>query len=635
MKRNSLFFIVLFAQVTACRFNATIRANHWPWKRGAVLTIPFRLLTAALFLFLLQAMPADAGETALSLPDEVTTFADGRKPIQALYQSYLKLLEYGWTLEIVANSEPEGTTAALPIIALHSPLRGPAVWILAGIHGEEPAGPNALAAVIEDIARLGRQRPVVLLPLLNPQGYARNWRYLNVPIYSEAIEGHSVGDSSHLLPAPAKTESPRAAAASSPEADAITAFVLRLAADYPPLYSIDLHEDNLINQGYVYSQGVLGAADPLAIEAVNVLKDNGVPLKLSGETRFGEPVVGGIISPVIDSSIDELISSKEVIVNGRLQPGPVARTVLVFETPAAALTLEHRINAHAALIRRLLALIAGSASTLAHAPSPPAVRHPHAGGLDHAAGWRSPVGRSLHARWRRGQREISGPARVPALSQARGPRPGLPHVFLFRAAWLRGRGGRHPRHRQQRRPADSLRVFRHRAAGRRGRDRLAFETALVEWQCRNVRHLLGRIQFHPDGVAQSAGLEGHHRGGCHGRQLPGGCAFHRWRHSRRFLGDEPGPRQRPPGSAGLPDRRGLFPRPLRHRALDADLQGPATRRRLLGPGVGQGPLSGHPHSFFLHRRLVRRLPRQHPAHARECEGAGEGHHWRLVPRLAA
>jgi hypothetical protein len=148
--------------------------------------------------------------------------------------------------------------------------------------------------------------------------------------------------------------------ASSPEADAITAFVLRRSVDYPPLYSIDLHEDDLIDQGYVYSQGVLGARDPLALEAVGILKEKGVPLKLSGETRFGEPVVEGVIGPVIDSSIDELISSKDIVVDGRLQAGPAARTVLVFETPAAALTLERRIDAHAALIRRLLALIAAT-----------------------------------------------------------------------------------------------------------------------------------------------------------------------------------------------------------------------------------------------------------------------------------
>ncbi len=98
------------------------------------------------------------------------------------------------------SSAPPGTSVPLPIVALRSPVKGPAIWILAGIHGEEPAGPNAVAAAIDDIAKLGEHRPVVLLPLLNPHGYARNWRYLNVAEYSESVDGQSVGDSSHLLP---------------------------------------------------------------------------------------------------------------------------------------------------------------------------------------------------------------------------------------------------------------------------------------------------------------------------------------------------------------------------------------------------------------------------------------------------
>ncbi len=321
---------------------------------------PARLLATAWLLFLVQIPPAFAAESPLRLPDRLSTFADGRAPIEELYHSYLKLQESGWTLEIVAESQPAGTTQALPIIALRSPRSGAAVWILAGVHGEEPAGPNAVAAVIDDIAALGRKRPVVLMPLLNPQGYVRNWRYLNVAVYSESIDGHSVGDSSHLLPSPDAPDSPRAALPSSPEADAITAYVLRRSADYPPAYSIDLHEDNLIDQGYVYSQGVQGTSDPLAIEAVAVLEENCVPLKLNGETRFGEPVTDGIIGPVVDSSIDELISSRDVVVDGKSRPGPAARTVLVFETPAAALALPHRIEAHAALIRRLLARIGAS-----------------------------------------------------------------------------------------------------------------------------------------------------------------------------------------------------------------------------------------------------------------------------------
>ncbi len=299
-----------------------------------------------------------AAEAGLRIPAGIATHADGRGAIETLYESYAGLVERGWTLDVVADSQPSGTTQALPIVALRSPVRGPAVWILSGIHGEEPAGPNAIAAAIDDIAALGERRPVVLLPLLNPQGYARNWRYLNVAAYSETIDGHSVGDSSHLLPTPEDPAHPRADAPSSAEADAVTAYVLRLAADYPPVTSIDLHEDNLIHQGYVYSQGAAGAADPLAIDAVGVLREYGIPVKIGGETRFGEPIAGGIIGPVADSSIDELMSAPDVVSRGCRRPGPAAHTVLVFETPAAAIPIGRRIEAHAALLRRLAARLA-------------------------------------------------------------------------------------------------------------------------------------------------------------------------------------------------------------------------------------------------------------------------------------
>jgi hypothetical protein len=290
--------------------------------------------------------PADTAAGAIAA-------ADGRAPVTELYAAYESLTRRGWSLDVVAESAPEGTTGPLPIIALRSPTSGPAVWILSGIHGEEPAGPNAIAASIEDIARLGSRRPVVLMPLLNPQGYARGWRYLNVPVYSESIDGHSVGDSSHLLPDAQSPGAARAASPSSAEADAVTRYILARSAGYPPEVSIDLHEDNLIHEGYVYSQGARGAADPLAIEAVAVLRDHGVPIKAGGTTRFDETIDGGIIGPVTDSSIDELMSAATVIADGQARPGPRARTVLVFETPAAALPLERRVAAHAALLRRL------------------------------------------------------------------------------------------------------------------------------------------------------------------------------------------------------------------------------------------------------------------------------------------
>jgi hypothetical protein len=214
-----------------------------------------------------------------------------------------------------------------------------------------------VAAAIEDIASLGAHRPVVLLPILNPQGYARNWRYLNVAKYDEAIDGQSVGDSSHLLPAADDPQRARAPAASSAEAEAITAWILARQAAYPAVVSLDLHEDNLIDEGYVYSQGVEGDRDALALAAVTQLRESGVPIKMDGQTRFDEPIRGGLIGPVTDSSIDELMSAREIIVDGQRRPGPGARTVLVLETPAAALPLARRVDAHAALLRRLSALL--------------------------------------------------------------------------------------------------------------------------------------------------------------------------------------------------------------------------------------------------------------------------------------
>jgi hypothetical protein len=311
----------------------------------------YSLLACLLGLCMLLTGPACAAE--LNLPADLATHPDGRAPIQDLYRSYLSLLDRGWQLDIVGHSQPPGREHALPIIALRTPQTGKTVWLLSGIHGEETAGPNAIAASIEVIAELGRQRPVVLLPLNNPQGYAHNWRYLNTPTWSPDIDGHSVGDSSHLLLDPDQPSAARAPAASSPEAAAITAYILRLAEQYPPALSIDLHEDDLISEGYVYSQGKTGAADPRAALAVRTLRDNGIALKMAGETRFGEPIEGGIIGPVTDSSIDELMSAPTVIVDGEARPGPGAHTVLVFETPAKDIELQRRVAAHVALLKAL------------------------------------------------------------------------------------------------------------------------------------------------------------------------------------------------------------------------------------------------------------------------------------------
>ncbi len=169
-----------------------------------------------------------------------------------------------------------------------------------------------------------------------------------------------MGDSEHLLTDPQDPDRARADAASSPEADAITAYILAQTAFYPPAASIDLHEDNLIDEGYVYSQGKLAADDPLALAAVRTLTDNGIAIRMSGETRFGEAIEGGIIGPVIDGSVDELMSADWIIVDGQRRAGPHAHTVLVFETPADRIGLQQRIAAQSALLRSIASCSPGT-----------------------------------------------------------------------------------------------------------------------------------------------------------------------------------------------------------------------------------------------------------------------------------
>jgi len=108
----------------------------------------------------------------------IKTYNDGRKPIGELYSSFLELQKSGWILDTIVYSKGEwmNKEVSLPIIALRTPKAGKSFYVLSGVHGEEPAGPNAISEqkTIEYLARLGKKIPIVLLPLCNPLGYLRN-----------------------------------------------------------------------------------------------------------------------------------------------------------------------------------------------------------------------------------------------------------------------------------------------------------------------------------------------------------------------------------------------------------------------------------------------------------------------------
>ena len=286
--------------------------------------------------------------------------ADSRAPLDELSRRFGSLsADHGWQ-ESLVHAYPDDPGQA--IRAWHTARRGEALWIIAGIHGEEPAGPNAIARAFDSIVDVAASGvPVVLIPLGNPKAYRNNWRYPNTAERDWRKGGYSVGDAEHLLPSLEDGTRPRSPGPPGPETRAMTEYVLSLAKSHPPRLVLDLHEDELSTTGgYIYSQGSRADDNPVGARVIDLLLASGIPIRQSGQTRFGEPIVKGVISrddhgqPIRDGSIDELLSATQIVVNGVKVPGPAAPTVIVVETPAfAGSRFEQRVAAHVAVLQHL------------------------------------------------------------------------------------------------------------------------------------------------------------------------------------------------------------------------------------------------------------------------------------------
>jgi len=112
---------------------------------------------------------------------------------------------------------------------------------------------------------------------------------------------------------------------------------------------VDLHEDDHLSAGYIYSQGPRGCADPAAGAVMRKMRELGYPIKLSGRTDFDEEIRDGIVCGVQDGSIDELIASAG------------GRSVLVVETGSMKMGLERRVRLHRAIIGMLPELFKAAA----------------------------------------------------------------------------------------------------------------------------------------------------------------------------------------------------------------------------------------------------------------------------------
>jgi hypothetical protein len=307
---------------------------------------------------LLPKASAFITETATVLVTDYT--ADGRMPQEALFDKIEMALSTDWQAETVYVYPSHDD---LKIRAWRTRHNGPALWILSGLHGEEPAGPNAIARQAPLIDRIaGSGVPVVLIPLANPRGYRNNWRYPNTAERDwKAGGGYSVGDSEYLLPDLETGSRPRTASVSGPETLALTSYAHTLASAYPPALVLDLHEDELsVEGGYIYSQGKQADQNPIGAEVIRALQSAGIKLRMDGITRFGEPIAQGVISrddkglPIRDGSIDELLASDTVFIDGVNRNGPGARTVIVVETPAdRSISFEQRVAGHGEVLKRL------------------------------------------------------------------------------------------------------------------------------------------------------------------------------------------------------------------------------------------------------------------------------------------
>jgi hypothetical protein len=228
----------------------------------------------------------------------IPAVADGRPAIAEIYQNCDELLKAGWQrVEVAAQATADGES--LPIHGYFNSRQVDYV-LIGGIHGREPAGAIAHSRYAGRLLQLGRDRKILLLPLLNPWGYFHHIRY--------GPNGQSVSDSDHWLG--------RLPAAACPEAAAITAFVLNSMTVNPGAAVLDLHEDpvyeapdyHLEGRGsYLYISGDNCLDHPIAKRVVSYLKSSTLPLIRDGTTRFGERLTDGIIVNSEDGSIDELL----------------------------------------------------------------------------------------------------------------------------------------------------------------------------------------------------------------------------------------------------------------------------------------------------------------------------------------
>ncbi len=305
----------------------------------------------------------------VSTLDVPTYHQDGRKSLAELYSAYAQLVDAGWTAELVTTQElhlGEGEPIQLPIFAFISRpellISTLSFWVLSGVHGEESAGPNALAEEMQTLIEFARQGiPFVVLPMLNPAGYIRDWRYENAR--RDSIVGQSVTDCEPLLHDLPSRQALFPVAERSATAQAVTQWIANYQQHFIPQLVFDHHEDEFEENpqvddpqqfnSYIYYYGQPRFVG-LAEKVIEILLENGMPISTEGKTRFGEQIQRGVVAASPDGSVDEFFASPEYIENDQRKTKPAAEAVIVVETtrkPDGTIALPQRVAAHRQIIQ--------------------------------------------------------------------------------------------------------------------------------------------------------------------------------------------------------------------------------------------------------------------------------------------
>ena len=210
------------------------------------------------------------------------------------------------------------------LYALHSkglPRKG-AIYISAGIHGDEPAGTEGLIAWAEKNTRVLRSRPFLIVPCINPWGLVNNSRTDAMRRdLNRAFQNDDVLEIAALRRLIAGRQ---------------FSLALTMHEDYDAL-GIYIYE--LRGQVPYWGEGLLQAA------SAHVPADTRAMIE-------GREACGGIIRPVLDMSIFETMGLPEAV-SLHLAGCPKVFTI---ETPSEY-ALDCRVRAHVAVITGCVRLL--------------------------------------------------------------------------------------------------------------------------------------------------------------------------------------------------------------------------------------------------------------------------------------